>query len=631
MLGALSFGALRQSERAGSSGWRMAHRALLALSVLVLTVGAHHGGSLTRGEGYLTRYAPGPVKRWLGVEAPSKSLEDEPESGAEPLVYANVVAPILRARCYDCHGPEEQKGKLRLDSLEAMSKGGKEGAALVPGDSAKSPLVARMLLPEGHDERMPPEDKPGPSPEEIELIRFWVDRGASESLRVKDLLVPLAARSILERGLAPIEAASGSASASPRSSASATATPSAEPTSEPAPSATTSSGPGGVVTTSPGHTSTSLYDARVAPILAARCGKCHGGSKQKGRLSLDSIDAMKKGGKQGPALIAGSAKSSPLITRVQLPLDDDEHMPPAGEPQMTASELAVVAFFVDGGATRELELAALPAHLRGTTAPRPTATSPRTAKPPPTGAPPATSWPTSSPSATATPPASSTLGPPAASSVGPDLAALPPKIDLFADLAHPILVERCGSCHDEEGLQGDLSVETHASLLKGGSSGPAIAPTDPAKSLLVTRMHLPLSDADHMPPDTMEQPTAGEIAAIELWIASGASEKVAVDTATLRPSVRVALAAVLAARPPAQVLGPTPTPSSSTTSGTSPPTATATATSRPPDDTQPTPPATTGGGCASCAVGALAPDSSALGLSLALALALALSWRRGGR
>src|SRR6185436_19071328 len=76
---------------------RMAYRGLLGGSLLVLSVGAHFGGSLSRGDAYLFEFEPGFVKRALGVaEAkPAGSAAAPPQAAAEPLVYRDVVAPIL--------------------------------------------------------------------------------------------------------------------------------------------------------------------------------------------------------------------------------------------------------------------------------------------------------------------------------------------------------------------------------------------------------------------------------------------------------------------------------------------------------------------------------------------------------
>ena len=97
-----------------------------------------------------------------------------PEKAAEPLVFAGVVQPILEKYCVECHGAKKQKGKLRLDSLDAMLKGGEGVPPLVAGSSASSELVKRVRLPVDDDDRMPPEGKPGPTPEELAVVVFWI-------------------------------------------------------------------------------------------------------------------------------------------------------------------------------------------------------------------------------------------------------------------------------------------------------------------------------------------------------------------------------------------------------------------------------------------------------------------------
>ena len=59
---------------------------------------------------------------------------------------------------------------------------------------------------------------------------------------------------------------------------------------------------------------------------------------------------MLKGGKDGPVLVAGKAVDSPMIYRLLLPLDDDDHMPPQGKPQPTLAEIAALQWWIDCGA-----------------------------------------------------------------------------------------------------------------------------------------------------------------------------------------------------------------------------------------------------------------------------------------
>ncbi len=130
----------------------------------------------------------------------------------EGVTYAKDIRPLFEASCLRCHGPEKPKGRLRLDSREGVLKGGEDGKVVVPGQSAKSKLVIAVarLDPET---AMPPkpkagrpgggEKKGGPgaaafsgtnqpaakrpmgpppkplTPEQVGLIRAWVDQGAN--------------------------------------------------------------------------------------------------------------------------------------------------------------------------------------------------------------------------------------------------------------------------------------------------------------------------------------------------------------------------------------------------------------------------------------------------------------------
>ena len=64
-----------------------------------------------------------------------------PASTQSPVTYQKDIRPLFEASCMRCHGAERQKGDLRLDSLEAALKGGKNGETVVPGKSDKSSIV----------------------------------------------------------------------------------------------------------------------------------------------------------------------------------------------------------------------------------------------------------------------------------------------------------------------------------------------------------------------------------------------------------------------------------------------------------------------------------------------------------
>ena len=116
----------------------------------------------------------------LAVHAAAKvdTSKLPPASTKTGVTYAADIKPIFEKSCFKCHGAEKQKGKLRLDSLEATLKGGEDGKVLEPGKSADSQLVHSVARLD-EDEAMPPADKGKPlTKEEVGLIRAWIDQGA---------------------------------------------------------------------------------------------------------------------------------------------------------------------------------------------------------------------------------------------------------------------------------------------------------------------------------------------------------------------------------------------------------------------------------------------------------------------
>ncbi len=86
----------------------------------------------------------------------------------------------------------------------------------------------------------------------------------------------------------------------------------------------------------------SLYQDQVVGILQSKCYTCHSKIKKKGGLRLDSEEFIKQGGKNGAVLTAGDADNSKLYTHLLLPLEDEDHMPPKGKKQLSASEIATI-------------------------------------------------------------------------------------------------------------------------------------------------------------------------------------------------------------------------------------------------------------------------------------------------
>jgi ankyrin repeat protein len=95
-------------------------------------------------------------------------------SGGE-IVFTRDVKPILRAKCYGCHGPEQQMGTFRLDQKERAMVAGRGAPAIVPGNSAES-LLYRRISGGLMGPQMP---LTGPlSAAEIATLKTWIDEGA---------------------------------------------------------------------------------------------------------------------------------------------------------------------------------------------------------------------------------------------------------------------------------------------------------------------------------------------------------------------------------------------------------------------------------------------------------------------
>jgi len=146
-----------------------------------------------------------------------------PAASATGVTYEKDIRPIFEASCFRCHGAQRPKARLRLDSLDAVLKGGEDGKVVVPGTSKQSLLMGAVARV-NDDVAMPPKFRPrggrgpggpggpppggesgapgggpggpggpgggpggqrgfGPppkplTPEQVSLVRAWIDQGA---------------------------------------------------------------------------------------------------------------------------------------------------------------------------------------------------------------------------------------------------------------------------------------------------------------------------------------------------------------------------------------------------------------------------------------------------------------------
>lgn len=163
-----------------------AYRVSLVATLLLLGVAGHLGASLTHGGDFLTRNAPALVRTFLDrlpFFQPAKTAAAS--SPIQQPALTGLVQSILREHCSDCHGVEFQMGKLRLDSIEGLLRGGRHGPAIKVGDAKDSPLIQRLLSPLHDNDHMPPEGELQPSDAEIALLERWINAGAPAAEQVE--------------------------------------------------------------------------------------------------------------------------------------------------------------------------------------------------------------------------------------------------------------------------------------------------------------------------------------------------------------------------------------------------------------------------------------------------------------
>ncbi len=99
-----------------------------------------------------------------------------PAAGAAPPDYRRDVQPLLVKNCTACHGPDKQRGGLRLDSAAAVRAGGNSGPAVVIGKGGDSRLIHAVTGT--HDAKPMPPNGPRLTAEQVALLQAWIDAGA---------------------------------------------------------------------------------------------------------------------------------------------------------------------------------------------------------------------------------------------------------------------------------------------------------------------------------------------------------------------------------------------------------------------------------------------------------------------
>jgi len=209
-------------------------------------------------------------------------------TSAADVDFNKDIKPILEQNCIKCHGAEQKKGGLRLQTKADALKGGDSGEpAFVAGNSAKSPLYTSTVLPASDDKAMPPQPKnPALSKAQTDLLKAWIDQGAKWPDDAKLVAVKR------------VE-----------------------------------------------------FVKDIRPILEFNCVACHREGHSKGGLRLDEKDLAFAGGDSGKGIVPGKPKDSLVYTATSVSTNDDKLMPPLSKNgPLKKEEIDLIFQWIEQGA-----------------------------------------------------------------------------------------------------------------------------------------------------------------------------------------------------------------------------------------------------------------------------------------
>jgi uncharacterized membrane protein len=165
------------------SKFKLISHLLFGSMLLFLVLAGHYGGSLTHGEDFIS------INSLTNPEKKLASVAFLPVSDTtKGNVYEKLISPILSEKCYSCHNPSKTKGNFKMHTYTALLKGGKTGPSIQMGDAAHSELIKRTLLDIDDKKRMPPKGKKQLTSNEIGLLNWWINNGASEKTTITEVI-----------------------------------------------------------------------------------------------------------------------------------------------------------------------------------------------------------------------------------------------------------------------------------------------------------------------------------------------------------------------------------------------------------------------------------------------------------
>ncbi len=219
------------------------------------------------------------------------------------------IMPILQERCIECHGPEKQKGKLRVDSLAWIAKGSRGDPVVISGNPDESSFYTLTILPEDDPDIMPAKGDPLTKAQQA-LIYRWIEQGVDFPAEE------------------PVEQIQPEKEQSHKS----------EPAASSLAAVAFGSGPKNSIS----------YEKDIEPILRQNCTRCHGINRQESGLRLDSLEWIAKGADGAPVIISGKPEESELVYLINLSPDNERFMPYKNEP-LSRMEIELIEEWIRQG------------------------------------------------------------------------------------------------------------------------------------------------------------------------------------------------------------------------------------------------------------------------------------------
>lgn len=231
-----------------------------------------------------------------------KNLIARQRSGGKPVAqevsFEKQIAPVLTQRCGSCHGANNPRGGLRLNTFAGLEAGGQGGPLLVVGNPNTSRIMQRLVS--ANPRQRMPQGNGGPlTPAQIQLIGRWIAEGAKYDGTDKTAAIGTSST----RPAVEIQMATGNETVS--------------------------------------------FTKDIAPFMVNLCMRCHSGNSPRSGFSLQTFEQLMQGGDSGRVVIAGNLEGSRLWDLVGK--QDPIKMPP-GQALITRTNWNNLRTWIEEGA-----------------------------------------------------------------------------------------------------------------------------------------------------------------------------------------------------------------------------------------------------------------------------------------